>query len=132
MSTLLLDTNVVSYLMKGHSLAALYRPLLAGHTLAVSFMTVGELYEGAFRAGWSESKIAALKAVLRSYLVVPSSPEVCWHWGQIRNERRNQTISVDDAWIAACARAYGCSLVSHNPGDFVGISNLQVLTGGQA
>jgi predicted nucleic acid-binding protein len=37
---LLLDTNIVSYLMRGHTLAAAYQPLLAGETLAVSFATI--------------------------------------------------------------------------------------------
>lgn len=128
MSTVLLDTNVVSYLMKGHELARRYRRHVEGNTLAISFMTVGELYEGAFRARWGEEKIEKLKSVLRTYLVIPASPQVCWHWGQIRCERRNQPISVDDAWIAACARAHGCALVTHNPGDFSGITSLQVLT----
>ncbi|MGH9782874.1 MAG: PIN domain-containing protein, partial [Terriglobia bacterium] len=50
MSTFILDTNIVSYLMRNHSLAQKYRRHLEGHTLAISFMTVGELYEGAFRA----------------------------------------------------------------------------------
>ncbi len=36
--------------------------------LAISFMTVAESFEGALRAGWSESRIERLKAVLRSYL----------------------------------------------------------------
>ena len=128
MSTVVLDTNVVSYLMKGHELARRYRPAIEGHTLAISFMTVGELYEGALRARWGEEKIEKLKSILRTYLVIPASPQVCWHWGQIRCERRNQPISVDDAWIAACARAHGCPLVTHNPGDYKGIGDLQVVT----
>lgn len=49
MQAVVLDTNIVSYLMKGHALAEQYRPDLEGKTLAVSFMTVGELFEGAFR-----------------------------------------------------------------------------------
>ncbi len=91
-------------------------------------MTVGELYEGALRARWRADKIEKLKSVLRTYLVIPASPHVCWHWAQIRCERPNQPISVDDAWIAACARAHGCALVTHNPGDFSGITGLDVLT----
>ncbi|HTK76266.1 MAG TPA: PIN domain-containing protein [Gemmataceae bacterium] len=57
MATRLLDTNIVSYLLKGHSLATRYRPHLVGHVLAVSFMTVAELYEGAVRAGWGGAAV---------------------------------------------------------------------------
>lgn len=128
MSTVVLDTNVVSFLMRGGNLADLYVPRIQGHTLAISFMTVAEMYEGALRSNWGDRRVAMLRTVLRSYLVIPSSPQVCWHWGQIRTERRHQPISVDDAWIAATARAHGCALVTHNPGDFAGVADLEVVT----
>lgn len=73
MSALVLDTNVVSYLMRASfrtssgvdPLSAAYRPLLEGHLLLISFMTVAELFEGAFRAGWGEARISRLEQVLR-------------------------------------------------------------------
>ena len=128
MDAVVLDTNVVSYLLKGHSLANLYRPHLDGKTLAISFMTVGELYEGAYRQDWSEKRLEKLKAELRNYLVIPYSPTICDVWGRIRAERKAQPISVDDAWIAASALAHECPLLTHNPNDFEGISGLQVIT----
>jgi len=64
--TLLLDTNVVSYLMRGHALGRAYRPLLANHALAVSFMTVAELYEGAYRNNWGTAMRHALDKNLAS------------------------------------------------------------------
>ncbi len=60
MSTLLLDTDVFSYLFKDHPFAEVYRPLLKGHVLAISFMTVAELFQGAFRAGWGGKRIERL------------------------------------------------------------------------
>ena len=128
MSTLVLDTNVVSYIMKRDPLSERYRPHLEGHTLAISFMTVGELYEGAYRAAWGDRKMAVLAATLRSYVVIPFSSEMSRQWGAIRTERRQQPIAVDDAWIAATARAHGCPLVTHNPNDFHGISGIDVIT----
>jgi predicted nucleic acid-binding protein len=41
---LVLDTNVVSFLMKGGSLAEAYARHVQGKLLAISFITVGELY----------------------------------------------------------------------------------------
>ena len=127
MSTLVLDTNIVSYLMRGHRLAGLYRPHLEGHTLAISFMTVGELYEGAYRGGWGRRRLSRLRETIGTYVVIPFSIEVCLEWGAIRCERRTRTIAVDDAWIAATARTYGFPLVTHNPGDFSNIEGLDVL-----
>ena len=48
MTTLIVDTDVVSFLLKGDTRAQLYRPHLQGRTLALSFMTVAELYQWAF------------------------------------------------------------------------------------
>ncbi|MCD6327180.1 PIN domain-containing protein [bacterium] len=111
MDTLLLDTNIVSYVMKGDTRAEKYRPYFAGRTLAISFMTVGELYEGAYRAGWSEPRLRRLREEIRRYLVIPFSFAVCVTWGQLRAERRKQPISVADGWIAATALAHACPLL---------------------
>ncbi|MBM4128310.1 MAG: type II toxin-antitoxin system VapC family toxin [Nitrospira sp.] len=128
MDSVVLDTNIVSYLMKGHALAERYRSDLEGKTLAISFMTVGELFEGAFRNHWSEKQIDDLKLTLKKYIVAPYSQKLSETRGQIRAERLSQPISVDDAWIAATAVAHGCPLVTHNPKDFHGISALTLIT----
>lgn len=41
------DTNVVSYVMRGDSRAKLYLPHLQGKILSISFITVGEMFYGA-------------------------------------------------------------------------------------
>lgn len=128
MAVRLLDTNIVSYVLKGHRLAKVYRPHLNGHTLAICFMTEAELFEGAFRARWSHRGVAKLEALLASYLYVPSSSDVCRRWGRVRAERRSQPISTADAWLAATALEHACALVTHNPSDFHGIAGLAVIS----
>ena len=128
MATRLLDTNIVSYLFKGHTLAAAYRPLLAGHTLAVCFMTEAELFEGAYRARWGARRLGRLESLLATFLYLPASTDLSRRWGQVRTERRAQPIGTADAWIAAAALIYGCDLVTHNPADFQGIAGLSLLT----
>ena len=130
MKTLLLDTNVVSYLMRDDPLARLYRPHLANHSLAISFMTVAELYEGAFRANWGSAKRGYLDKIHGSFVVIPSDGNLCARWGEVRFMRRRQPISMDDAWIAATAIEYGCPLVTHNATDFHGIPGLNIITEG--
>jgi tRNA(fMet)-specific endonuclease VapC len=125
---LLLDTNVVSYLMRDDLLARVYRPRLVNHALAISFMTVAELYEGALRANWGSAKRRALDEVGSSFVVIPSDDRLCARWGEVRWMRRRQPISTDDAWIAATAIEYDCPLVTHNAGDFHGISGLDIIT----
>ncbi len=127
MSVLVVDTNVVSFLMKGDSRGGPYRRHFPGNSLAISFMTVAELYEGAFRAGWGESRLRDLVETLRDYVIVPCSVAMCECWGRIRAERRAQPISPKDAWIAATAVTCGCPLVTHNPKDFEDVPGLSVI-----
>jgi tRNA(fMet)-specific endonuclease VapC len=47
MSTVLLDTNIISFLFKGDTRVVAYAPLLQGNRLAISFMTVAKLFEWA-------------------------------------------------------------------------------------
>lgn len=114
--------------MKGHSLGEIYRPHLEGTTLAISFMTIGELFEGAYRKGWSEQRVNKLREEIRTYLVIPYSARVLELYGYVRAERKHQPIAVDDALIAATALAHDCPLVTHNPEDFSDISGLRIIT----
>ena len=128
MANRVLDTNIVSFLLKDQPLAQRYRPHITGHQPVISFMTLGELLEGASRARWGQKKRRHLDLVLSSYVTVDSSLLLCEIWARIRVERRKQPIAVDDAWIAATALAYDCPLITHNPNDFRGISDLKVIT----
>jgi len=57
----LVDTDVVSFVLKGDTRAALYRPQLNGRLLAVSFMTVAELLYGALVRHWGAVRRAQLE-----------------------------------------------------------------------
>lgn len=78
---ILLDTNIVSYLMRGGELADRYRPNLKGKLLAMSFVTVGELYFGAEKRGWGELKRRSLDAMLNSLVAVPYDIEIARCYG---------------------------------------------------
>jgi tRNA(fMet)-specific endonuclease VapC len=127
-SALLLDTDVFSYLFKNHPLANIYEPRIKGRTLAISFMTVAELFHGAFRAAWGERQLKRLETQMRSFLIIPSSYEICRKWGEVRSIRRHQPISPEDAWIAATALEYDCALVTHNSTDFHSIPGLKLIS----
>lgn len=128
MAVRLLDTNVVSYLTKGHPIASAYQPHLTGHTLAVSFQTAAELLAGAARAGRGAARRATLETTLRSILILHTDRAVCDTWAAVRLAREPQPIGAADAWIAATALAHGLELVTHNPADFRGIPGLVVIT----
>lgn len=128
MDMAILDTNIVSYIMNGHSLASSYFLHLKGRRLVISFMTVAELYEGSLHRKWGPARRLELDAIIETYAVLPHSIKQCRIWGLIREQRRRQPIAVDDAWIAAAALELDCPLVTHNPQDFQGIAGLKIIT----
>ena len=130
MSLLLVDTDVVSFLFKQDSRAIAYAELLQGNQLALSFMTVAELFQWIAVRNWGESRIKELEKALDDYLVIPVDIELCRKWGYLRAELQTigKSISAQDAWIAATALRYNLPLISHNARDFDGIPGLEVRT----
>lgn len=127
---LLLDTNIVSYIMKGAPLAKLYENHLSNKTLAISFVTVGELWAGAEHGGWGDKKRAQLESSIRNFVVVPYDYEIAKKYGEITAHRKRigRPISFADAWIAACALRHNITLVTHNKKDFDDIPHLPLIS----
>ena len=130
MTTLIVDTDVVSFLLKGDTRAQLYRPHLQGNTLALSFMTVAELYQWAYVRNWGNRKLTRLEEQLHQYAIVPFDNELCKQWASIsvQRQRMGRPMSVQDAWIAATALRHNCPLVTHNSDDFCDITGLEVIS----
>ncbi len=128
--TLILDTNIVSYLMKGGPLGRAYQPHVQNHLLAISFITVGQLYFGAEKGNWGKSRRNELEAIIRRFVIIPYDHEVARCYGRLVAERQRagRPIAPNDAWIAACTVRHAVPLVTHNPKDFQGITSLQVVS----
>jgi len=105
MTIVLLDTNVVSYLLKGDTRATAYAPLLQSQRLAISFMTVAELFEWAATRRWGQTRLTRLEQTLATYVLIPIDVELCRQWGILRAQQQaaGRTIAAQDAWIAATA-----------------------------
>lgn len=124
------DTNIVSYLFNHGTRAALYRPHLENTTMYLSFMTVAEMYFGADRARWGQSRRRRLNIYLRGYPVVQGTPEICIIWARITAacEHKRRRIVAAAAWIAACALRFDAPLVTHNRKDFEAMPNLRIIS----
>ncbi|MDA0244603.1 MAG: PIN domain-containing protein [Chloroflexi bacterium] len=131
MSTLLIDTNIASFVFKGDSRAALYESVLEGHDLAISLITWGELLEWTQIHGWGSKRTAELEAFInQAYRIIPIDDQTCPIWAGVRRLCRQvgRPIAQNDAWIAATALQYNLALVTHNAKDFAPIANLQLIT----
>jgi tRNA(fMet)-specific endonuclease VapC len=126
-SRLLVDTSVLSYLLKKHSLAPLYWEVLKGNLLGISFMTVAELYRWPMERNWSDRRVEALRLHLRGYNVLPYDDAMSWEWAKIKS-RRGRPVADPDAWIAATAIRYEVPLVTHNVRHFHHIEGLEIVT----
>jgi tRNA(fMet)-specific endonuclease VapC len=91
-----------------------------GKLIAVSFVTVGELYFGAYRKGWRPERLADLKDRLRSVTIVPYDELVCLTYARIKAEMQSKgnVIGPNDLWIAASAIRHSIPLLSNNQKHF--------------
>ena len=127
----LVDTSVLSLFLKGDDQlsgerAQLYVPDLLNKTLAVSFITIGELYALTILRKWSSHRITEMEQFLSANMVkLPWHDSVAHHYARIQTSSTPKQIN--DAWIAACALAYGCVLVADD-NDFHGIAGLQIIS----
>lgn len=130
MTTVLLDTNIVSYLFKRDSRAAAYAPHLLQRELAISMMTVAELFQWAALRDWGKVRVQRLERYLERYTIVPVDMALCRHWAEVRaiRARAGLPISPQDAWIAAAALRYHLALVTHNPADYQAIPGLTIIS----
>ncbi len=120
--------------MNGSGYAALYRPHVDGKLITVSFITVGELYFGAYKKNWGDHRISNLKDRLRSVTIVPYDETVCRKYAEIKSacESRGKTVAANDLWIAACAIRHSIPLISNNFSHFDGIPGLVLRSESQA
>jgi tRNA(fMet)-specific endonuclease VapC len=129
METLLVDTDVFSYIHKNDTRAELYRKHLDGKRLALSFMSVAELYRWAVEHRWGQKKIDKLRAKIKQYVILPHDDETAWKYAEIRSIP-GRAIDPGDAWIAAGALRHQLPLVTHNKKHFEHIPGLQVISEG--
>ena len=123
----ILDTSVFSlFLKRSDNRAGLYLPDIQGKVLAVTFVTVGELYRWAYARNWGAARIRDLEGRLRRVVVLAAHEGVAQQWARIQSVP-GRTMPVNDAWVAACALAYGCVLLAHDA-HFADVPGLTVIS----
>lgn len=125
----LLDTNILIYIMK-HSPPSVRERFqsLAPDTLAMSVITLGELYFGAEKSHSRSAAQASIERLAASIQVQDLPFDAGSHYGQIRArlQSQGQIIGNNDLWLAAHARAEGLILVTNKEREFNRVPDLQV------
>jgi predicted nucleic acid-binding protein len=119
---LLIDTDVVSYWIVESRCGTGFATLTAGHDLAVSFATCGELLANHYRARWGERRMEMLRGRLKTFVVVPYSAQVVELWARMHAKLSGHLKKggTNDLWTAACALSLSPQLpvVTNNLSDF--------------
>ena len=129
MDEVVLDSNIVSYILNGDSRAAYYVERLRGYRQIISFQTLQESRYGASKRGWGVRRKRELDLYLSQYDVYWPDSDLTRISGDLRAEMElmGNRLSVADAWIAATALYLGCPLATHDR-DFFDIPNLRLIT----
>lgn len=124
----LVDTNICSAYLKGVS-QVFSKFVQHGGGLAVSTITVGELYVWALRSRAPEARKKSLRDFLQEVVVLDVTTDVAVRFGELRAALLDSGRPVPqlDLFIAATALVHDLVLVTHNVKDFAPIPSLTVV-----
>jgi len=80
---ILLDTDVVSYFLKGDTRTKQYEQHLIGKLPAISFQNLAELFAWPKRRMWAAKRTQGFLSQLKHYDVLPYDTRVCWWWSEV-------------------------------------------------
>lgn len=128
--TVVVDTDVISFLYKRDSRALLYTPHLDGKLALISFMTIAELHRWTLERQWGEKRWRDLEKFLDQFSVVEYVKALCFKWAEATYsaKRSGRPIGAADAWVAATALLENAPLVTHNRAHYAGVADLQVIS----
>jgi len=125
----LLDTNICIYIAKQKPPKVLerFKQLQVGD-VAMSLITLGELYLGIEKSQHAEQARQTLKNLLLFIPVLPLPIESSVYYARIRAalEKQGKPIGANDLWIAAHALTERYVLVTNNVKEFARIPNLNI------
>jgi tRNA(fMet)-specific endonuclease VapC len=129
MASFLLDTNFCIHFIRGKAWARLALSKVHVPDVAISAVTVGELYEGAHRSEQVPRESQKAESFLAPLEVISFGREEAVEWGQIEASLRKQgkPIEAEDSIIAATAIKHGLTLVTGNTRHFERIEGLQLV-----
>ncbi len=106
------------------SLASPFKPLIAGKRLALSFISVAELFKWTLKRQWGSRKTTQLEASLQRYLIIPYDRDLAWARVVATCEAAGSAVAPSDAWVAAAALRHDLALATNNVKHFEAVESL--------
>lgn len=124
----LVDTDIVIDALTRARNAADLLDRLSDDGLAISIVSVGELYDGTHRSADSTAAAADIHDFLAGYTVLNLSDPIVWEFGRLRALLRHQGRLIPDLdlLIAATALVHDLTLVTRNRRRFARIPALRL------
>src|ERR1051325_7135298 len=99
----LIDTDVVSNMIKSTAVGLEYLRLSHGYRLAIAFVTAGELRFGAVKRRFGERRLLYLEKFLLECPILQFEQGMDHVYARMRfeRERMGKRLEMSDAWIAA-------------------------------
>ncbi len=129
MNRYLIDTDWIIDALHGFATAMQTLVDLAPDGLAVSIITYGELYEGAYYARNPQTELTGLAAFLLGKEILPLTTSIMERFGVIRGAltpHQRRQIGDMDPLIAASALTHGLTLLTRNISDFQLVPGLSI------
>ena len=125
---IILDTNVCVRILRGRREAIDAFSKNAGN-VAISFMTLGELYYGAARSRNPRQSKAAVDRLSKVIPIMNSTEEIMAMFGKLKSDLAAKGTPVEDAdvLIAATALVNGMPIATGNVRHFNRFENLELL-----
>jgi tRNA(fMet)-specific endonuclease VapC len=125
----LVDTDLLIDGLHDSSTALALLERLAPAGLAVSIISLGELFEGAYLLEDSETHLAGLRTFLAGYRILPLNEQIMSRFAQERATLRRHGLLIPDfdLLIAATALEHELTLVTRNRRHFERVQGLQLL-----
>ncbi|WP_375560441.1 type II toxin-antitoxin system VapC family toxin [Bernardetia sp. OM2101] len=122
----LLDTNILIALFK-HEKAIIEKLSEQNNICYTSFITIGELYYGAFNSFKIEENLLQLSKLRQVIPILKSSDTTSMLYGKIKTglKKKGKPIPENDIWIAALAKEHDLILVTRDK-HFEEIEDLKV------
>lgn len=120
-----LDTDVASFLWRGR-LDPQHRRKLIGRTAVLSFVTVAEFWQGAYKANWDDQQIHRMTDWYSRYELIAYDFEIVKTWGRLSGLAMQSGIIVpaNDCWVAACCVSHEYPLLTRNARHFKALEPL--------